>query len=311
MSQQSENKVIEKLPFYGGIKGIALEHKQRYGVYDMKVKHFHPEYEIFYLIEGGRTFFYDNRNHVAQEGDLILLDSNLIHMTRSIGTNDQGHNRIILYITPDMMKHFDHMMPNLHLIHFFHEHYGIYHLNEIQKKRLKALYDLFKEEITGKDLYYDEAIRLASAHFLLYLVRDFINEHALEPDNRNGNQRIYAIADYLSEHYAEDITLDDLSRKFYLSTYHISRTFHEVTGYKIREYLNIMRVREAKSLLEETDLSIEEVSTRTGFHSSSHFEKIFRSYMNMSPLKYRQQKDVYVSGIMPVVDHLTDPWIDL
>lgn len=73
--------VYGKVTFYGEIEGISLEQMVRYGKFDMRVKHFHNQYEIFYIIEGERLFFFNNREYVARSGDLILVDTNLIHMT--------------------------------------------------------------------------------------------------------------------------------------------------------------------------------------------------------------------------------------
>ena len=87
---------MEKITCYDKVDGISLEHMVRYGKFDMRVKHFHNEYEIFYILEGERLFFFNNRNFVAGKGDLILIDSNLIHMTKSVSDEDTGHNRIIL-----------------------------------------------------------------------------------------------------------------------------------------------------------------------------------------------------------------------
>src|SRR3712207_4164213 len=60
----------EKITLYGALDGIALEHIVRFGPHNMKSKHFHPEYEIFYILEGERVFFYDNRIFTARKGDL-------------------------------------------------------------------------------------------------------------------------------------------------------------------------------------------------------------------------------------------------
>ena len=98
---------MEKVTFYGEIEGISLEQMVRYGKFDMRVKHFHNQYEIFYIIEGERLFFFNNREYVARSGDLILVDSNLIHMTKSVTAEDTGHNRVILYVSYDRMKAFD------------------------------------------------------------------------------------------------------------------------------------------------------------------------------------------------------------
>ena len=111
-------------------------------------------------------------------------------------------------------------------------------------------------------------------------------------------QNIYAVADYISEHFDETITLDLLADQFYISKYYLSRTFKEITGYGISEYLNIHRIREAKRLLEETDLSVQQIARKLGYESITYFEKVFKTYMTMSPLKYRKTMNTvtYTNG---------------
>lgn len=296
----------EKLTLFCAIDGLAVEHKVRYGQYDMRVKHFHPEYEIFYILEGQRDFFFDNRVHHASKGDLILIDSNLIHMTTSTGEDDFGHNRIILYITPDRMKSFEAAYPSLNLSRFFRMNYGVYHLNEAQQNIFMDFYYRFKKEYQDKKPNYQLAMEFAVMELLLQMTRDLKrNETFYEHCQDSKNYRhAYEIADYLSEHFRDDIDLSFLAKNFYLSKYYLCRTFREVTGYNIREYINIYRIRAAKQLLEETDESIDSVAEKVGYHSATHFEKIFKSYMNISPLRYRKQRNVYVSMI-PVMNHLT------
>ena len=296
----------EKLTLFCAIDGLAVEHKVRYGQYDMRVKHFHPEYEIFYILEGQRDFFFDNRIHHASKGDLILIDSNLIHMTTSTGEDDFGHNRIILYITPDRLKSIETAFPALNLTRFFRTNYGVYHLNEEQQSNFMDFYYRFKKEYQDKKPNYQLSMEFSVMELLLHITRDLKRTESFEEyghDNKNY-QHAYEIADYLSEHFRDDIDLDFLAKNFFLSKYYLCRTFREVTGYNIREYINIYRIRAAKQLLEETDESIDSVASRVGYHSATHFEKIFKSYMNVSPLKYRKQSNVYVSMI-PVMNHLT------
>ena len=143
-------RYMEKVTFYGEIEGISLEQMVRYGKFDMRVKHFHNQYEIFYIIEGERLFFFNNREYVARSGDLILVDTNLIHMTKSVTAEDTGHNRVILYVSYDRMKAFDGQYPSLQLVRFFHEHYGVYHLDKEQQALFLNFYRNLRIAMTEK-----------------------------------------------------------------------------------------------------------------------------------------------------------------
>ena len=66
---------MEKVTFYSQIEGISLERMERYGKFDMRINHFHNEYEIFFLIEGERQFFFNNRAYLFKKGSLTLVDT--------------------------------------------------------------------------------------------------------------------------------------------------------------------------------------------------------------------------------------------
>lgn len=267
----------------------------------MRVKHFHNEYEIFYILEGKRLFFFNNRNFVAQKGDLILVDTNLIHMTKSTTEDDTGHNRIILYVTQQKMQELDEKYPTLQLVRFFHEHYGVYHLTPVQQEQFMNLYYLFKQEYKEKKRNYKQMIELAMTSYFLQLGRalDFRSQQISYLTSDGKYTHVYEIADYLSQNSSKSITLDDLASEFFLSKYYICRVFKEVTGYTVSEYINIHRIQSAKRYLEETDYTIAEIAELVGYGSMAHFEKTFKTYMTISPLKYRKTLNIVTHTNLP------------
>lgn len=284
---------MEKVTFYGEIEGISLEQMVRYGKFDMRVKHFHSQYEIFYIVEGERLFFFHNREYVARAGDLILVDSNLIHMTKSVAAEDNGHNRIILYVTAEKMASFDEKYPSLQLVRFFHEHYGVYHLDENQKALFLTMSRSLRTSMTQKEHNYKTGVELEVLNYFFKLTA-YVTRHTLELPLASDSPRhrtAYAMADYLSENCENPLSLDDLASHFYLSKYYLCRIFKEITGYTISEYTNIHRIRKAKRYLEETDMSISQIAHALGFESLTYFEKTFKSYMTISPLKYRKTRN--------------------
>lgn len=281
---------MEKVTFFGEIEGIALEQMVRYGKFDMRVKHFHSQYEIFYIIEGERRFFFNNREYVARSGELILVDTNLIHMTKSVTAEDNGHNRVILYINKNKMEEFDQKYPSLQLVRFFHEHYGIYHLDHVQQALFLNLYHELRIAMTKRDHNYKTGIELEIMSYLFKLMAYVTSQEQKLPQSSDKAKyrTAYAVADYISDNCEHTISLEELASHFYISKYYLCRIFKEITGYTISEFTNIHRIRKAKRYLEETDMSVSEISHVLGYESLTYFEKIFKSYMTIPPLKYRK-----------------------
>ena len=90
---------MEAVIYYARTDGIELERMIRKGRFNMHLKHFHNQYEIFYLLEGERRFFFDNRSYLVKSGSLILVDENSIHMTMAGSEQEFGHDRTRIVIT--------------------------------------------------------------------------------------------------------------------------------------------------------------------------------------------------------------------
>lgn len=302
---------MEKITYYGETDGISLEQIIRYGKFDMRVKHFHTQYEIFYIIEGERIFFFNNREYIARAGDLILVDTDLIHMTKSVQDSDEGHNRIILYISKDKMASYDQMYPELQLVSFFHDYYGVYHMNREQQAMLLTLFRNLRHALNNKERNYRLGIDLDILSCFFKLMSQIrMQKNEFHSDNENSKYKAaYKIADYLSRNCERPISLDELSARFFLSKHYICRIFKDVTGYTITEYTNIHRIRKAKRYLEETDMSISEITFALGYESLTYFEKMFKKYMTISPLKYRKTLNTvtYANTPLPVTEGQKSP----
>ena len=281
---------MEGVIYYKETDGFSLERMIRKGSFNMRVKHFHNQYEIFYLLEGERQFIFNNRLYLVKSGSLILVDENVIHMTKANSTEEFGHDRIILYVEKEKMQEIDQKFPHLNLVNFFHNHYGVFHLSPRQQNDFIQLYIRLQNELDHKNKHFKAVVEM---EIILYFIQFMRENHILAeedfPTSSSAKyQHVYDIADYISQNFMDPLTLDELASLFFISKYYLCRTFKEVIGYSVNEYVNIHRIRHAKKLLEETNLSISEVSLQVGYKSITYFEKIFKIYMTISPLKYRK-----------------------
>jgi len=102
--------------------------------------------------------------------------------------------------------------------------------------------------------------------------------------------------EYIHEHYAENITIDDISKKINLSKYHFIRSFKKATGSTPHEYLINLRLKRAMELLTTTSTSIEVISEKCGFSSASHFARCFRNVMGTNPSEFRTMYATQIGG---------------
>ena len=130
---------------------------------------------------------------------------------------------------------------------------------------------------------------------LLHIVREEIEPvpamKGREFESTGKNYVAAQIADYLDEHYAEKISLDQIAENMYLSPYYISKIFKSEIGESPIHYLIRVRLEHAKELLEQKeDFGVAEIAEKVGYDDAYHFSKLFKKTYGMSPLKYRNRK---------------------
>ena len=99
------------------------------------------------------------------------------------------------------------------------------------------------------------------------------------------------IATYMYEHFSEKITLDDMAKKFSMSRSYLSKKFKASTGFGFKEYLINVRIKNACTLLLQTNKSITDIAFECGFNDSNYFGDAFRHIKGISPNKYRKNKE--------------------
>lgn len=102
-------------------------------------------------------------------------------------------------------------------------------------------------------------------------------------------EKIQQVSQYIDSHFQEDITLDGLSKSFYISKYHLAREFKRITGSTPGNYLLGKRISNAKNLLRFTNASIEEIGASCGMQDAGYFTKVFKKAENMTPREYRRK----------------------
>jgi YesN/AraC family two-component response regulator len=140
-------------------------------------------------------------------------------------------------------------------------------------------------------------IEILSIHgrFLCFLSAIYNNrrQNIYMPESLNPTvSKIYSIASYIHSHYDEELTLESLSRKFYLSSFYLSHLFKDITGFTLIHYIQMTRIRNAQQLLLFTDKKITDIAEECGFTSFSQFNRVFNKFCGTSPSKYKKQSGI-------------------
>ncbi len=129
----------------------------------------------------------------------------------------------------------------------------------------------------------DEDIIKASINALCVAVNQ-IEEVRNMPDTQD--ERMDAILGYIQEHYLS-VTLDDLSRQFFLSKPYLSKYIKEKSGLTFGENVKKIRMKKASTLLKNGNMKIERVAEAAGYQNVEHFNRLFKKKFGMTPVQYR------------------------
>lgn len=271
---------------------FQLEEATRSGSFDMKYRHYHSTYEIYYLLEGSRYYFIDRNSFFVQPGSLVFIGKNRIHKTSP--AEQHFHHRFLIEIEEAVMEHWFDEMADGRLSTLFTDEMSILTLTDDEQTILNAKLNEIREEAKGQKELYQEMIEYLLRELLLFSFRiksknnaTRISSPAFYGTETEKIRTVNRVAGFLADHYREAHSLDELSSLFFTNKYYLTRIFKQVTGFTICEYLHIQRIQKAQEFLRTSLLPITEIALLVGFENVSYFEKIFRRYCTQSPRDYR------------------------
>ena len=240
--------------------------------------HYHEFYKVLLLVSGSGSYMVDGSRYAVQSGDIILVGSHTVH--RPEFEPGAAYERIILYISPEFLKRSS--GPDCDLAECFRVAH-VLRPGEAERKRLFAQAAALERELGEED--YGQSILCAGAvlGLLVRIGRSLRRGDIPRPGPQTpGNERVADIVRYLDRHLTEDICIESLSERFYLSKYHMMRLFRRETGSTIHGYLTERRLALARELM-ASGLSATDACFRAGFRSYCSFTRAYGKRFGSTP----------------------------
>ena len=127
---------------------------------------------------------------------------------------------------------------------------------------------------------------------LLYILATLSSHRLFTPTEKDLDKRVESIKTaltYISDNYQKKIYISDLARLVNLNGQYFCRLFKKAIGRSPMAYINEYRIRQAKRLLENTDIAVTEVCLECGFNNLGNFMHEFRRATGTTPLQYRKK----------------------
>ena len=142
------------------------------------------------------------------------------------------------------------------------------------------LVNKIREEFLNQYIHYELVIRNAIMELLININRRF---------REKSNKAILYAVSYLNEYFTKDIKIKELANSSFYSFDHFRKLFKAETGKTPKEYLTEKRLEYAKHLIEQSDLSFEDISKNCGFGYYCQFYQLFKRHVGLTPSEYKLQ----------------------
>ena len=238
--------------------------------------HCHDQYEIFLFIEGDAKYIIEEKTYTLEPWDMIIIRKHEMH--RICHNSKTRYQRCVLMVSPEFFQQYN---CQEYEAQFLTMPSGMDNKIAAEAVRSSGLYDAFvkyKKYSEDYTIPKDAPILISTIIEILYLINKTTGFSA--SDLSNGP--IKPVLVYLNNRYTDDITLDMLAEKFYLSKYYLCRAFRKATGITIHEYITRKRLALVREMKAEGK-SISEAALMSGFRDYSSFYRAYQKEFGVSP----------------------------
>lgn len=236
---------------------------------------------LFFMVkEGSGKLLYDGEEYPLKEGDCVFINC---------------HKKYQHETDPENLW-------KLSWIHFYgaqveaiYEKYvsrgGQPVFRPEQMEPYETLFDEIYQIASGNDYIKDMHLNAGLSELLVLVMKESWHpeENGGTVDKDSKKNAVLPIKEYLDEHYAEKISLDELANTFFISKFYMTRVFKEQFGVSINSYLLQIRITKAKQMLRFSDEKIEAIGYQCGFSTPNYFTTTFKNVEGITPSEYREK----------------------
>ena len=275
-----------------GKRGYLNENFRLFHLKDSRAQkldyHYHEFDKLILLLNGKVTYVVEGVTYFLQPWDILLVQHNMIH--RPIIDPTEPYERIVVWLGRDWLA--SRSDPGEALDTCFHtaRERGFHLLRVDGNRRLQYMQTIqrLEEALVSREF---GAARLADTlcqQVLIGVNRDILRDRTAQEqrDSYRVDPKMEEVLRYIGEHLEEDLSVDALANRFYLSRYYLMHRFKAVTGYTLHQYINQKRLLRAGELI-RAGVPVMKAAEQAGFAEYSTFLRAFQNTFHMSPREFR------------------------
>lgn len=239
--------------------------------------HYHDFHKVVIFISGKAAYHIEGKAYQLKPWDILLVNRHAIH--RPEIDSSVPYERFILWIQNDI--------PWQELLKCFQkandQSYNLVRLNSALQEKMKDI--LFELENSAKSDEYGREILTQSLflQFMVYLNRIFLEkQYIFDKKSYTFDSQIASILQYINHNLKEDLSIETLSARYYVSKYHLMRKFKQETGYTLHNYIVNKRLLMARTLI-SNGMPVTKAAQESGFAEYSTFSRAYRKQFKTNP----------------------------
>ncbi|MFC4777013.1 AraC family transcriptional regulator [Paenibacillus sp. GCM10023252] len=262
--------------------------------------HAHEYFQICYVLRGTCLHHVSDSTVTLVKGDLFSIPPGYVHRVELL---EEAEIQIVhMDFMPHLLDHSLHGLTNMDsFINFaFIQPFAAMNDRMLPKLNLshsgqaavEVLITEMLEELKRQADGYTLIVKASMQKLLVIAGREYADflDHKAEGHRAQTNRRYFDQAvDYVRENYHQEIKLQDAAAVAAMSPSYFSTMFKLIVGKSFIEFVNDTRLQEALRLLKETDERIENIAYQVGYNQLTHFHRMFRKIIGITPSEYRKQ----------------------
>lgn len=246
------------------------------GIQQKFPNHFHDYYVIGYIEKGSRKLSCKNKEYILKEGDFIFFNPYDNHECESIDGKPLIYRN--LHIRPEIMEKHVHARLSL-------TKNPIFTVTVPETTQENQLFLQLHERLMNERA--NDAFEIEELFTLL--LNDLLSTYSCLEESKHPTipHKINETKEFIEENYAQKLSLAELSVFAETNQYTFIRLFTKYFGLTPFQYLITTRINQAKRLL-KSDISITEIAMETGFSDQSHFTRVFKAQIGVTPKMYQK-----------------------
>lgn len=275
-----------------GKRGYLNENFRLFHLKDSRAQkldyHYHEFDKLILLLNGRVTYVVEGVTYFLQPWDILLVQHNMIH--RPIIDPAEPYERVVVWLGRDWLT--SRSDPGEALDTCFHtaRDRGFHLLRVDGNRRLQYMQTIqqLEESLCSREFGAGRLSDTLCQQLLIAVNRDLLRSRtaAEAQDSYRVDPKMEEILKYIAQHLEEDLSVDALAKRFFLSRYYLMHRFKAVTGYSVHQYISQKRLLRAGELIRE-GVPVMKAAEQAGFSEYSTFLRAFQNTFHMSPREFR------------------------